>query len=68
MSSPVLPVERWKLPMYGLVPGGRPVLGVLVPDEPAADLYRRAWQRVREGDVPRFEALKVKRTRTRRRR
>ncbi|WP_051832540.1 hypothetical protein [Streptomyces katrae] len=67
MSSPVLPLERWKLPMYGLVPGGRPVLGVLVPDEPAADLYRRAWQRVREGDVPRFEALKVKRTRTRRR-
>nr|WSW63587.1 DNA-binding protein [Streptomyces sp. NBC_00998] len=67
MSSPVLPVEQWKLPMYGLAPGGRPVLGVLVPDEPAAELYRRAWQRVREGDVPRFEALKVKRTRTRRR-
>ncbi|MFJ3175459.1 DNA-binding protein [Streptomyces roseus] len=67
MSSPVLPVELWKLPMYGLAPGGRPVLGVLVPDEPAADLYRRAWQRVREGDVPRFEALKVKRTRGRRR-
>ncbi|WP_328619419.1 DNA-binding protein [Streptomyces sp. NBC_00354] len=67
MSSPVLPVERWKLPMYGLAPAGRPVLGVLVPDEPAVDLYRRAWQRVREGDVPRFEALKVKRTRTRRR-
>ncbi|MER7463773.1 DNA-binding protein [Streptomyces sp. NPDC097981] len=67
MSSPVLPVELWKLPMYGLAPGGRPVLGVLVPDEPAADLYRRAWQRVREGDVPRFEALKVKRTRPRRR-
>ncbi|MFE5540042.1 DNA-binding protein [Streptomyces sp. NPDC056519] len=67
MSSPVLPVELWKLPMYGLAPGGRPVLGVLVPDEPAADLYRRAWQRVREGDVPRFEALKVKRTRARRR-
>ncbi|MEV6731145.1 MULTISPECIES: DNA-binding protein [unclassified Streptomyces] len=67
MSSPVLPVERWKLPMYGLAAAGRPVLGVLVPDEPAADLYRRAWQRVREGDVPRFEALKVKRTRTRRR-
>ncbi|KPI06777.1 hypothetical protein OV450_3649 [Actinobacteria bacterium OV450] len=67
MPSPVLPVEQWKLAMYGLAPGGRPVLGVLVPDEPAADLYRRAWQRIREGDVPRFEALKVKRTRPRRR-
>ncbi|MFG2617400.1 DNA-binding protein [Streptomyces sp. NPDC048507] len=67
-ASPVLPVERWKLPMYSLVaPGGHPALGVLVPTEPAADLYRRAWGRVREGDGPRFEQLKVKRTAARRR-
>lgn len=66
MSSPTLPVEQWKLPMYGLTPGERPPLGVLAPAEPAAELYRRAWQRVREGDVPRFEELKVKRTRARR--
>lgn len=65
-STPVLPVEQWKLPMYGLAPGGVPGLGVLVPGEPAADLYRRAWQRVREGDAPRFEQLQVKRTRKRR--
>ncbi|MEU9379417.1 DNA-binding protein, partial [Streptomyces sp. NPDC048255] len=62
MASPTLPVERWKLPMYGPAPHG-----LLVPGEPAAELYRRAWQRVREGDVPRFEELKVKRTRSRRR-
>ncbi|MER6449305.1 DNA-binding protein [Streptomyces venezuelae] len=67
MAAPALPVEQWKLPMYGLTPGGRPFLGVLAPSEPAAELYRRAWQRVREGDVPRFEELKVKRTRARRR-
>ncbi|MBT2478964.1 DNA-binding protein [Streptomyces sp. ISL-94] len=67
MSAPVLPVEQWKLPMYGLIAGAGPVCGVLLPGEPAADLYRRAWQRVREGDVPRFEELKVKRTRPRRR-
>ncbi|MFD8985717.1 DNA-binding protein, partial [Streptomyces sp. NPDC059564] len=66
-ASPVLPVELWKLPMYGAAPGGAPVLGVLVPAEPAADLYRRAWGRVREGDAPRFEQLKVKRTAARRR-
>ncbi|MFJ1865161.1 DNA-binding protein [Streptomyces sp. NPDC088097] len=66
-SSPALPVEQWKLPMYGVAPGGHPVLGVLVPTEPAADLYRRAWARVREGDVPRFEQLKVRRTAARRR-
>lgn len=64
-AAPNLPVEQWKLPMYGPVAGGGPVLGVLVPAEPAADLYRRAWQRVREGDAPRFEQLKVKRTRRR---
>ncbi|MCX5380071.1 DNA-binding protein [Streptomyces sp. NBC_00091] len=66
-GSPVLPVEQWKLPMYALAAGGRPALGVLVPAEPAADLYRRAWGRIREGDVPRFEELKVKRTTARRR-
>ncbi|WP_329376290.1 DNA-binding protein [Streptomyces sp. NBC_01351] len=62
MSSPTLPVEQWKLSMYGPRAGGS-----LVPVEPVADLYRRAWQRVREGDGPRFEELKVKRTRARRR-
>lgn len=60
MASPVLPVEQWKLPMYD-----HRMPGLLVPAEPAADLYRRAWQRVREGDGPRFEELKVKRTRRR---
>ncbi|MGR4878413.1 DNA-binding protein [Streptomyces sp. LARHCF249] len=63
MAFPVLPVEQWKLPMYG-----HALWGPLVPAEPAADLYRRAWQRVREGDHPRFEELKVKRTRGRARR
>ncbi|MFF5703480.1 DNA-binding protein [Streptomyces sp. NPDC012794] len=66
-GAPVLPVETWKLPLYAVAAGGRPVLGVLVPAEPAAELYRRAWGRVREGDVPRFEELKVKRAAGRRR-
>ncbi|MFI8825667.1 DNA-binding protein [Streptomyces sp. NPDC053431] len=65
-SSPVLPVEQWKLPMYGVVAGTRPVLGALVPIEPAAELFARAWQRILDGDVPRFEELKVRRTRRRR--
>ncbi|MFF0552943.1 DNA-binding protein [Streptomyces sp. NPDC004311] len=67
MQSPTLPVEQWKLPLYGLGTDGRPPLGVLVPVEPVAALYRRAWQRVREGDAPRFQELKVKRIRARRR-
>ncbi|MFJ7126083.1 DNA-binding protein [Streptomyces sp. NPDC098101] len=55
-----LPVEQWKLPMYG------PFLGALVPVEPAAELFARAWRRTLDGDVPRFEELKVRRTRRRR--
>lgn len=58
LPSPRLPLEQWKLPLYGvLVEAG---LRILVPTEPAPDLYRRAWQRIREGDVPRFEELKAK--------
>ncbi|MFF0484678.1 DNA-binding protein [Streptomyces sp. NPDC004435] len=65
-SAPVPPVEQWKSALYGLPAGGRPVLGVLVPAEPVAELYARAWRRIVDGDLPRFEELKVKRTRRRR--
>ncbi|MFI6985899.1 DNA-binding protein [Embleya sp. NPDC050154] len=51
-KSPQLPLEAWKLPLFGLTGGQYPPLGVLVPLEPAADLYRRAWRRVQEGDAP----------------
>ncbi|MEU7856093.1 DNA-binding protein [Nonomuraea sp. NPDC049141] len=61
-SSPRLPVEQWKLALYDLGSyDGTPI----VPIQPVADLYARAWQRVRDGDVPRFEQLKVKRGRRR---
>ncbi|GAA0983774.1 DNA-binding protein [Acrocarpospora macrocephala] len=58
LAAPRLPVEQWKLPLFEAAgPQGAP----LVPLEPVADLYARAWRRVRDGDVPRFEELKVKR-------
>ncbi|MFE2417109.1 DNA-binding protein [Streptomyces hokutonensis] len=63
--SPRVPLERWKLPLFDLVDGDQTPLGVIVPTEPVADLYRRAWQRVLEGDAPRFEELKVRRGRRR---
>ncbi|MFF5965099.1 DNA-binding protein [Streptomyces collinus] len=65
LPSPRLPLEQWKLPLYGELAQVRVRVGQLVPTEPASDLYRRAWQRIREGDVPRFEQLKVKRGRRR---
>ncbi|HEY3873771.1 MAG TPA: hypothetical protein VGM10_35770 [Actinocrinis sp.] len=63
-----LPLEQWKLPLLGGLAGaGGPLLGVLVPAAPAAEVYRRAWERIREGDGPRFVELNVRTTRGRRR-
>ncbi|MFJ8806792.1 DNA-binding protein [Streptomyces sp. NPDC102490] len=66
-GNPHLPLERWKLPLYGLRDGESPVLGVLVPTRPVAALYREAWRRVQDGDGPRLEELEVPRPRKRRR-
>ncbi|XTZ14274.1 hypothetical protein ACQSSU_22620 [Micromonospora echinospora] len=51
------PVEGWKVTLFDLAPDGTAGLGVTVPFEPAADLYRRAWRRLRDGDRPRFDNL-----------
>ncbi|MDN3027308.1 DNA-binding protein [Streptomyces sp. S.PB5] len=64
-SAPRVPLERWKLALFDEVTDEHTPFGLIVPFEPAADLYRRAWQRVREGDAPRFEELKVRRGRRR---
>ncbi|MFE5601060.1 DNA-binding protein [Streptomyces coelicoflavus] len=65
--NPHLPLERWKLPLYDLLDGEAPVLGVVVPTRPVAALYREAWQRVQDGHGPRLEELEVPRPRKRRR-
>ncbi|GAA3070155.1 DNA-binding protein [Streptosporangium carneum] len=64
-KAPRLPLEQWKIPLYDLISGETAQLGVIVPVEPAVALYARAWQRVRGGDVPRFEELRVRRGRRR---
>ncbi|MFD6989593.1 DNA-binding protein [Streptomyces sp. NPDC059943] len=61
-DSAVMSLERWKLPLFDLAGGGSAPLGVIAPSEPVADLYRRAWQRVRDGDAPRFDELKARRS------
>ncbi|GAA3410899.1 hypothetical protein [Streptosporangium vulgare] len=65
LKAPNVPVERWKFPLLDLVSEESAVLGVVVPAEPVADLYARVWRRVRDGDVPRFEELRVRRGRRR---
>ncbi|MFI8090135.1 DNA-binding protein [Streptomyces sp. NPDC086080] len=67
LAVPHLPLERWKLPLYDLIEGEQPVLGVVVPLRPVARLYREAWQRVQNGDGPGLEELEVPRPRKRRR-
>jgi hypothetical protein len=65
-KAPRVPLEHWKRPLFeGLLSGDDALLGVIVPAEPAADLYRRAWRLVQEGGGPRFEELKVRRGRRR---
>jgi hypothetical protein len=66
-GSPRVPLEEWKVPLYGLVSGGSAPLGVVAPAEPVADIYRKAWQRVLDGDAPRYAQLKVGARRGRRR-
>ncbi|WP_328557663.1 DNA-binding protein [Streptomyces sp. NBC_00358] len=64
--APRVPLEQWKRLLFdGLLSGEEALLAVIVPTEPAADLYRRAWQQVQEGGGPRFEELKVRRGRRR---
>ncbi|MEU9228911.1 DNA-binding protein [Streptomyces massasporeus] len=66
VPSPGIPLEQWKQPLFAdMVSDGHTPLGVIVPTEPAAALYRKAWQRIREGDIPRFEVLTVRRGRRR---
>ncbi|WP_344235996.1 DNA-binding protein [Actinocorallia libanotica] len=65
LRAPHLPQEEWKLPLYD--PAADAALkashGVIVPFEPVADLYLRAWRRIVEGDVPRFADLEARRGR-----
>jgi hypothetical protein len=62
LKTPQLPVETWKDGLYD-----RPYGTAVVPENPVPDLFRRAWQRVRDGDAPGFEQLVTRTTRKGRR-
>jgi hypothetical protein len=49
-----LPLEVWKLPLYG---GENPPLGGYLPLAPWGVLFGRAWARVVAGDGPRYERI-----------
>ncbi len=57
LSSPNLPFELWKLPLF-IRDGDNVVsLGAVIPVAPAPALFTVAWARVTGGDHPRFEEL-----------
>ncbi|QFZ19459.1 hypothetical protein [Saccharothrix syringae] len=56
LTAPHLPLEAWKAPMFGYTGDPR---AAIVPREPVADLFARAWRRVLDGDAPAYEELKT---------
>ncbi|WP_233604476.1 hypothetical protein [Micromonospora sp. HM5-17] len=57
--APRLPSEQWKTPLFTIPGQPVPPFSTDLPLEPVPDLYRRAWQRIRDGDVPRLEELRT---------
>ncbi|MFF3331745.1 hypothetical protein ACFYWX_19610 [Streptomyces sp. NPDC002888] len=62
LKAPALPVETWKEGLYPVTGSSRPV-----PLLPVAELFTRAWDRVRSGDAPAYEELTTRATRKGRR-
>jgi hypothetical protein len=61
-SSGNLPMETWKLPLYGVetdAEGGQTFpLDRVLPLEPLHALFERAWARLESGDAPRYEEVR----------
>ncbi len=62
LKAPHLPIETWKLPLFQMTrePGGRavPPLSRIVPLEPVHQLFERAWKRIVDGNVPKYEEVR----------
>lgn len=65
LAAPNLPIESWKLPLYGylntdaLRGGGAEMI---VCQETVDSIFQRAWQRICDGDAPRYEEVEPKQT------
>ncbi|HEV2635390.1 MAG TPA: hypothetical protein VGX23_09615 [Actinocrinis sp.] len=57
LRAPHLPVETWKDPLFGFGPDGDVQLGLVLPRVPVAELFSVAWNRVQDGDTPRYLEL-----------
>ena len=63
MSGPDLPIESWKIPLYGLTRNESGKLTApfdqVLPLEPLHLLFAKAWARYAGGDLPALEAVKT---------
>ncbi|GIG62033.1 DNA-binding protein [Longispora fulva] len=63
LRSPRLPMEAWKTGLLLTDQAGAWFLDMMVPAVPLSELFTVAWQRVRQGDGPRFDELITERRR-----
>ncbi|BBA97300.1 hypothetical protein RVR_2972 [Actinacidiphila reveromycinica] len=59
-KAPALPMESWKQPLFRA--GQLEITAQPIPELPVPELFRRAWQRVLDGDPPAFEEFVQRRT------
>ena len=61
LKRPHLPLETWKLPLYGLTYDDEgkleTPLELIVPLQPVHQVFEQAWRRVEAGDPPRYEEV-----------
>ncbi|MDB5385637.1 MAG: hypothetical protein JWM11_1283 [Planctomycetaceae bacterium] len=62
LKSPHLPLETWKMPLFQMTRDAyqraTPPLGRVLPLQPVSMLFAKAWKRIVDGDVPRYEEVK----------
>ena len=60
LKAPKLPMEIWKAALFRSEDVAQNAL--VMPDLPVPELFRRAWQRVLDGDAPGFEEFETRGT------
>ncbi len=62
LKAPHLPIETWKMPLFQMTRDSyqraTPPLSRIVPLEPVHQLFAKAWKRIADGDLPKYEEVK----------
>ena len=61
LKIPHLPIETWKLPLFGITRNAQGGLDMplprILPLIPVHELFQKAWDRTQKGDAPRYEEV-----------